>query len=131
MRRLLALYAVGFVLVVGPSYLTSLRIVGATPMTVLQETVEPQAHGRVSGFVTAIVTPIGTGVFGPLADRFTVGSVLVASGVAMLVVVCAGRRGAVGASCHGRRPRASPGVRLGRRASRAAGGSGSHVRGGA
>jgi len=186
-RWLLALYAVVFVLVVGPSYLTSLMIVrtfgaqvwkltaneiafsvgmliggallatwggvknriamivgatlalgalsvalglstnlfvffgfqvivglavpffGTTSMTVLQETVEPQMQGRVFGFVgivTAIAMPIGMGVFGPLADRFTVESVLVASGVVMLMVVAtavalpSGRRAMAAADEH-------------------------------
>jgi len=61
-----------------------------TSTTVLQETVEPQMQGRVFGFVgivTAIAMPIGIGVCGPLADRFTVESVLVASGVVMFLVV--------------------------------------------
>ena len=59
-------------------------------MTVLQETVEPEMQGRVFGFVgivVAVAMPIGIGVFGPLADRFTVESLLVAFGVAMLLVV--------------------------------------------
>jgi DHA3 family macrolide efflux protein-like MFS transporter len=63
---------------------------GTTSMTVLQERVEPQMQGRVFGFVgivTAIAMPIGIGVCGPLADRFTVQSVLVASGVLMFLVV--------------------------------------------
>jgi len=61
-----------------------------TSMTVLQERVEPQMQGRVFGFVgivTAIAMPIGIGVCGPLADWFTVQSVLVASGVVMFLVV--------------------------------------------
>ena len=63
---------------------------GATSMTVLQETVEPQMQGRVFGFVgivTAIAMPIGIGVCGPLADRFTVEAVLVACGLVMFLVV--------------------------------------------
>ena len=76
----------GFELIVG----LAVPFFGTTSMTVLQETVEPQMQGRVFGFVgivTAIAMPIGIGVFGPLADRFTVESVLVASGVVMFLVV--------------------------------------------
>lgn len=66
----------------------------STPtMTVLQEKVEPERQGRVFGFVgivMAVAMPLGMSVFGPLADRFTVQSLLVAAGVALLVVVVAG-----------------------------------------
>ncbi len=63
-----------------------------TSMTVLQETVEPQMQGRVFGFlgiVVAVAMPVGMLVFGPLADRFTVQAVLIASGVATFLVVAA------------------------------------------
>ena len=76
----------GFQVIVG----LAVPFFGTTSMTVLQETVEPQMQGRVFGFigiVTALAMPIGIGVFGPLADRYTVESVLVASGAAMLIVV--------------------------------------------
>lgn len=63
----------------------------STPtMTVLQETVEPERQGRVFGFVgvvMAVAMPLGMAVFGPLADRHSVESLLVAAGVALLVVV--------------------------------------------
>lgn len=66
----------------------------STPtMTVLQERVEPERLGRVFGFVgivMAVAMPIGMSVFGPLADRFAVEALLVASGVALLVVVVVG-----------------------------------------
>jgi DHA3 family macrolide efflux protein-like MFS transporter len=58
--------------------------------TVLQETVEPEMQGRVFGFVgivMALSMPIGMAVFGPLADRFSVESLLIWAGVALLVVV--------------------------------------------
>ncbi|WP_242511211.1 MFS transporter [Pengzhenrongella frigida] len=80
-----------------------------TSMTLLQETVEPEMQGRVFGFVgivMAVAMPIGMAVFGPLADRFTVEAVLVASGVATFGVVAAavalpsGRRALVAASSH-------------------------------
>ena len=63
-----------------------------TSMTVLQETVEPQMQGRVFGFlgiVVAVAMPMGMLVFGPLADKFTVEAVLIASGVATFLVVAA------------------------------------------
>lgn len=63
----------------------------STPsVTVLQETVEPEVQGRVFGFVgivTAVAMPLGMAVFGPLADRFAVESLLVASGLALFVVL--------------------------------------------
>lgn len=63
----------------------------STPaMTVLQETVEPERQGRVFGFVgivMALSMPLGMVVFGPLADRFSVESLLVAAGVATFAVL--------------------------------------------
>lgn len=58
--------------------------------TVLQETVEPEMQGRVFGFVgivMALSMPFGMAVFGPLADTFSVESLLIWSGVALLLVV--------------------------------------------
>lgn len=79
----------------------------STPaMTVLQETVEPERQGRVFGFVSivmAVSMPLGMVVFGPLADRFSVESLLVASGALMFlvatvaVVLPSGRRAIAGA----------------------------------
>jgi DHA3 family macrolide efflux protein-like MFS transporter len=63
----------------------------STPsFTVLQETVEPEMQGRVFGFVgivMALSMPLGMAVFGPLADTFSVESLLIWAGVALLVVV--------------------------------------------
>jgi DHA3 family macrolide efflux protein-like MFS transporter len=63
----------------------------STPsFTVLQETVEPEMQGRVFGFVgivMALSMPFGMAVFGPLADRFSVESLLIWAGVALLLVV--------------------------------------------
>ncbi len=80
----------------------------STPsMTLLQETVEPERQGRVFGFVgivMAVAMPIGMVVFGPLADQFSVESLLIAAGVIMFVVVAvattipAGRRSMAAAS---------------------------------
>ena len=78
----------------------------STPsMTVLQETVEPQMQGRVFGFVgivMALAMPTGMAAFGPLADRFSVESLLVAAGIALFVVV-----GAAVAAPSGRRAMAA------------------------
>lgn len=63
----------------------------STPaMTLLQERVEPERQGRVFGFVgivMAVAMPLGMGVLGPLADVFTVESLLILCGITMLVVV--------------------------------------------
>lgn len=65
----------------------------STPtMTVLQETVEPERQGRVFGFVgivMAVAMPLGMAVFGPLADTYSVESLLVAAGVVLFLVVVA------------------------------------------
>jgi len=61
-------------------------------MTLLQETVEPELHGRVFGFVgivMALAMPFGMVVFGPLADIMSIEVLLVASGVLTFVVVAA------------------------------------------
>jgi len=61
-----------------------------TSMTVLQETVEPERQGRVFGFVgivMAVSMPLGMVVFGPLADRYSVESLLVVSGILMFLVI--------------------------------------------
>jgi DHA3 family macrolide efflux protein-like MFS transporter len=76
----------GFMFLVG----LAVPFFSTTSMTVLQETVEPQMQGRVFGFVgivMAVAMPLGMVVIGPLADRFTVESVLVASGVVTFLVV--------------------------------------------
>ena len=74
----------------------------STPsMTLLQERVEPERQGRVFGFVgivMAVAMPIGMVAFGPLADTFTVESLLVIAGILLFVVIAiavivpAGRR---------------------------------------
>ena len=76
----------GFMFLVG----LAVPFFSTTSMTVLQETVEPEMQGRVFGFVgivMAVAMPAGMVIFGPLADRFTVESVLVTSGVATFLVV--------------------------------------------
>ena len=75
----------GFMFLVG----LAVPFFSTTSMTVLQETVEPELQGRVFGFVgivMAVAMPIGMVIFGPLADRFTVESLLVVSGLVILVV---------------------------------------------
>ncbi|WP_435735416.1 MFS transporter [Cellulosimicrobium sp. PMB13] len=81
-----------------------------TSMTILQETVEPERQGRVFGFVgivMAVSMPLGMVVFGPLADRFTVESLLVVSGLLMFAVIGiavalpSGRRAMRAAAQHG------------------------------
>lgn len=86
----------------------------STPsMTLLQETVEPERQGRVFGFVgivMAVAMPIGMVVFGPLADQFSVESLLIAAGIIMFLVVAvattipAGRRSMAAAGAATTRP---------------------------
>lgn len=76
---------------IGLMFLVGLAVPAfSTPsMTVLQETIEPERQGRVFGFVgivMAVSMPLGMAVFGPLADRFTVQSLLVVSGALMFLV---------------------------------------------
>ncbi len=63
----------------------------STPvMTLLQETVQPEMHGRVFSFVSivmALATPVGIAVFGPLADVFSVQVLLIAGGLLMAGVM--------------------------------------------
>jgi DHA3 family macrolide efflux protein-like MFS transporter len=59
-------------------------------MTLVQETVEPEMHGRVFsyvGIVMALATPIGMLVFGPLADVISVQLLLVIGGLATILVI--------------------------------------------
>jgi DHA3 family macrolide efflux protein-like MFS transporter len=63
----------------------------STPfMTLVQETVPAEMHGRVFsyvGIVMALAAPIGMTVFGPLADVISVQLLLVIAGVVMAVVM--------------------------------------------
>lgn len=63
----------------------------STPfMTLVQETVEPEMHGRVFsyvGIVMALATPIGMTIFGPLADVISVQLLLVIAGIVTVLVM--------------------------------------------
>ena len=63
----------------------------STPfMTLVQETVPPEMHGRVFsyvGIVMALAAPIGMTAFGPLADVISVQLLLVIAGVVMALVM--------------------------------------------
>jgi DHA3 family macrolide efflux protein-like MFS transporter len=63
----------------------------STPfMTLVQETVPAEMHGRVFsyvGIVMALATPVGMVVFGPLADVISVQLLLVVSGAVMAAVM--------------------------------------------
>ncbi len=79
-------FALGLLIGVGFSLLS------APSMTILQETVEPEMHGRVFGFVGIVMTvamPLSMVVFGPLADRFSVEVLLVVAGVLLVAFVAA------------------------------------------
>jgi DHA3 family macrolide efflux protein-like MFS transporter len=59
-------------------------------MTLVQETVDPDKHGRVFsyvGIVMALATPIGMTVFGPLADVISVQLLLIIGGAATVLVM--------------------------------------------
>ncbi|WP_229790380.1 MFS transporter [Mycetocola manganoxydans] len=59
-------------------------------MTLVQETVKPEMHGRVFsyvGIVMAMATPIGMTVFGPLADVISVQLLLVIAGIVTILVM--------------------------------------------
>jgi DHA3 family macrolide efflux protein-like MFS transporter len=59
-------------------------------MTIIQETVTPEMHGRVFsyvGIVMALATPLGMVVFGPLADVISVQVLLVIAGAVMIAVM--------------------------------------------
>jgi DHA3 family macrolide efflux protein-like MFS transporter len=59
-------------------------------MTLIQETVPPEKHGRVFSYVSivmALATPIGTMLFGPIADVISIQAVLVLAGVLTIVVM--------------------------------------------
>ncbi|GAA4716803.1 MFS transporter, DHA3 family, macrolide efflux protein [Promicromonospora umidemergens] len=58
--------------------------------TIIQERVEPEMQGRVFGFVGIVITvamPLSMIVFGPLADQFSVESLLILAGVLLVVVL--------------------------------------------
>lgn len=59
-------------------------------MTMLQETVEQERQGRVFGFVGIVISvamPLGMSVLGPLADIVPVESLMIATGVAMILAI--------------------------------------------
>lgn len=63
----------------------------STPvMTLLQEVVRPEMHGRVFSYVSivmALASPVGIAVFGPLADVVSVQALLIIGGSGMIVVM--------------------------------------------
>jgi DHA3 family macrolide efflux protein-like MFS transporter len=75
-------------------------------MTLLQETVEPERHGRVFGFVGIVMTlamPVGMAILGPLADIVSVEFLLIVTGVmtvliAVLSVLLPGGKKAIAAA---------------------------------
>lgn len=91
----------------------------STPfMTLIQETVEPEKHGRVFSYVSivmALATPVGMLAFGPLADRMTVQSLLVIGGLATMgfmtvaVLMPSGRQAVAMARDHHPEPDIGPG----------------------
>lgn len=98
--NLILFYVVFFLIgLVVPAFSTS-------SMTLLQETVEPERHGRVFGFVGIVMTlamPIGMAVLGPLADIVSVEFLLIVTGVmtvliAVLSVLLPGGRKAIAAA---------------------------------
>lgn len=91
---------------------TMIPLFSAPFMTVVQESVPPERHGRVFSYVSivmAVSTPLAMAVFGPLADVVSVQGLLVVAGAALVVVVAIvvllppGRR-AMRAAAHGATP---------------------------
>jgi DHA3 family macrolide efflux protein-like MFS transporter len=84
--NLIVFYVLFFIIGLAvPSFFTS-------AMTLLQETVEPERQGRVFGFVGIVISvamPIGMAVLGPLADVYPVDSLMIFSGLAMVVFALA------------------------------------------
>lgn len=75
-----AMFAIGLLV---PSFSTPF-------MTLIQQTVEPDKHGRVFsyvGIVMALATPIGMTVFGPLADVISVQVLLIIAGIVTILVM--------------------------------------------
>ncbi|GAA1712111.1 MFS transporter [Isoptericola hypogeus] len=65
-------------------------LMSAPSVTILQETVEPEMLGRVFGFVGIVMTvamPLSMVVFGPLADVYSVESLLVVAGLLLVAFV--------------------------------------------
>lgn len=78
----------GFGLLIGVTFAT----LNTPAFTILQERVEPEMQGRVFGFVGIVMTvamPLSMVVFGPLADQYSVESLLILAG-ALLVAVLGG-----------------------------------------
>jgi DHA3 family macrolide efflux protein-like MFS transporter len=78
-------------------------------MTLIQETVEMEMHGRVFSYVSivmALATPVGMLAFGPAADAFGVRAILIAGGLATIafmalaVMMPSGRMAASAAKEH-------------------------------
>ena len=70
----------------------SMPLINAPAVTLLQEQVEPQYMGRVFGIMTMITTsmmPLGMVIFGPLADRISVDSILIGTGIAIMLIAFA------------------------------------------
>ncbi|TQL66422.1 DHA3 family macrolide efflux protein-like MFS transporter [Nocardioides albertanoniae] len=68
----------------------SFSALSAPAMTILQERVEPEMQGRVFGIVGIVMSvamPMSMVVFGPLADQFSVETLLVAAGMLLFIVV--------------------------------------------
>ena len=77
-------YAFGFVVA------AAFAGMSAPSMTILQTTVAPELQGRVFGFVgivMAVAMPLSMVVFGPLADRHSVESLLLVAGVLLVLFV--------------------------------------------
>lgn len=71
----------GFMFILG----LTVPLFSSSYMTLVQETVEPEKHGRVFsyvGIVMALATPVGMSIFGPLADTISVETLLVIGGLA-------------------------------------------------
>ena len=81
--RSFALYLILMVL-----YGIALTAVQTTLTTMLQETAESSMHGRMFGLMSSLYSgsyPLGMAIFGPLADRISLVSMMILSGILLII----------------------------------------------
>ena len=69
-------------------YGAALTAVQTTLTTMLQETAESSMQGRVFGLMSSLYSgsyPLGMAIFGPLADRMSLPSMMILSGILLII----------------------------------------------